>query len=136
MTDVTTGQASTDVAAACEDTARRILDDIGGLQRKQAELHAQFSTIQELDPHSPQLDGISRVIDETARIVGALARQRTELLDGLPVITDAQGRLCVVADQLVKDSRLVERTKERLVKVTQTIRTAEQLLVKVAALVA
>src|SRR5690242_8472990 len=136
MADTDTVQSSSEVAASCEDTARRILDDIGNLQRKQAALHSQFSAIQELDPHSPQLDGISRVIDETARVVGALARERTELLDGLPVIVDAQGRLCVVAEQLVKDSRLVERVKERLQSVTRTIATAEQLLVRVAALVA
>ncbi|MBI1209899.1 MAG: hypothetical protein GC190_00410 [Alphaproteobacteria bacterium] len=129
-------QSSAEVAANAEQAARRILDDIGGLQRKQAELHSQYSAIQELDPRSPQLDGISRVMDETSRVVGALARQRTELLDGLPTITDAQGRLCVVADQLVKDSRLVERVKERLQSVTKTIATAEQLLIKVAALVA
>jgi len=136
MTDTVTALSPAEVAATAEDAARRILDDIGGLQRKQAELHAQYSTIQELDPRSPQLDGISRVMDETARVVGALARQRTELLDGLPTITDAQGRLCVVADQLVKDSRLVERVKDRLLKVTKTIATAEQLLTRVAALVA
>ena len=136
MTDIVTALSPAEVAATAEDAARRILDDIGGLQRKQAELHAQYSTIQELDPRSPQLDGISRVMDETARVVGALARQRTELLDGLPTITDAQGRLCVVADQLVKDSRLVERVKDRLLKVTKTIATAEQLLTRVAALVA
>jgi hypothetical protein len=136
MTDSATAQSPAEIATTCEDTARRILDDIGNLQRKQAALHAQYSAIQEIEPHSPQLGGISRVIDETARVVGALARQRTELLDGLPIIVDAQGRLCVIAEQLVKDSRLVERVKERLQSVTRTIATAEQLLVRVAALVA
>lgn len=125
-----------EVAASAEQTAGRILDDIGNLQRKQAELHAHYSQIQELEPHSPQLEGISRLMDETMRLVGALARQRTELLDGLPIIIDAQGRLRVVTDQLGKDARLVDRVKERLQKVTKTIATAEQLLVRVAALVA
>jgi hypothetical protein len=136
MSDVEAVQSPADLAAEAEEKARRILDDIGGLQRKQAELHAQYSTIQELDPRSPQLEAISRVMDETARVVGALARQRTELLDGLPTIIDAQGRLCVVSEQLAKDARLVERVKERLQTVTKTIATAEQLLLKVAALVA
>ena len=136
MSDVDAVQSPADLAAESEQKARRILDDIGGLQRKQAELHAQYSTIQELDPRSPQLEGLSRVMDETARVVGALARQRTELLDGLPTIVDAQGRLCVIAEQLAKDAKLVERVKERLQKVTKTIATAEQLLVKVASLLA
>ena len=135
MSDVTT-LSPTEVAANTEVAARRILDDIGGLQRKQAELHAHFSQIQELDPRSPQLEAISRVMDETMRLVGALARQRTELLDGLPTITDAQGRLCVVSERLVQDARLVERVKERLQRVTKTIATAEQLIIKIAALAA
>jgi hypothetical protein len=136
MTNMVTAPSPAEIAANAEDSARRILDDIGGLQRKQAELHAQYSAIQELDPRSPQLEALSRLIEETARIVGALARQRTELLDGLPAITDAQGRLCIVADRLAQDSRLVERVKARLETVTKTIATAEQLLVRVAALVA
>jgi hypothetical protein len=133
MTDVVT---SAELAANTEQAARRILDDIGGLQRKQAELHAQYSQIQELEPHAPQLEALSRMMDETMRLVGALARQRTELLDGLPTITDAQGRLCVVSEKLVQDARLVERVKERLQRVTKTIATAEQLLIKIAAIAA
>ena len=125
-----------DLATETELTARRILDDIGGLQRKQAELHAHYSQVQELDPRSPQLESISRLMDETMRLVGSLARQRTELLDGLPIIFDAQGKLCIVADQLAKDARLVDRVKERVQKVTKTLATVEQLLIKVAALVA
>jgi hypothetical protein len=136
MSGALTMPTPAEVAANAELMARRILDDIGGLQRKQAELHAHYSQVQELDPRSPQLEGISRVMDETMRVVGALARQRTELLDGLPIITDAQGRLRVVADQLAKDTKLVDRVKERLQKVTKTIATAEQLLVKVAGLIA
>ena len=136
MTDVVTAQSPADLAVSTEQAARRILDDIGGLQRKQAALHAQYSQIQELDSHSPQLEGISRLMDETMRLVGALARQRTELLDGLPTITDAQGRLCVLSEKLVQDARLVERVKERLQRVTKTIATAEQLLIKIAALAA
>ena len=125
-----------ELAANTEQAARRILDDIGGLQRKQAELHAQYSQIQELEPHAPQLEALTRMMDETMRLVGALARQRTELLDGLPTITDAQGRLCVVSEKLVQDAHLVERVKERLQRVTKTIATAEQLLIKIAALAA
>jgi hypothetical protein len=136
MSGALTMPTPAEVAASAEETARRILDDIGGLQRKQAELHAHYSTVQELDPRSPQLEAVSRVMDETARMVGALARQRTELLDGLPVIVDAQGRLRVVTEQLSKDARLVDRVKERLQKITKTLVTAEQLLVRVAALVA
>jgi len=135
MSDSTT-LSTAEIAVNTEIAARRILDDIGGLQRKQAELHAQFSQIQEIDPHAPQLEPLSRMMDETMRLVGALARQRTELLDGLPTITDAQGRLCVLSEKLVQDARLVERVKERLQRVTKTIATAEQLLVKIAALAA
>jgi hypothetical protein len=134
MSDVETVKSPAELAAEMEVKARRMLDDIGGLQRKQAELHSHYSTIQELDPKSPQLEAISRVMDETARFVGALARQRTELLDGVPTITDAQGRLKVITEQLAKDAKLVDRVKERLQKVTKTIATAEQLLGKVAAL--
>jgi hypothetical protein len=134
MSDVETVKSPAELAAEMEVKARRMLDDIGGLQRKQAELHSHYSTIQELDPKSPQLEAISRVMDETARFVGALARQRTELLDGVPTITDAQGRLKVITEQLAKDAKLVDRVKERLQRVTKTIATAEQLLGKVAAL--
>jgi hypothetical protein len=134
MSDVETVKSPAELATETEVKARRMLDDIGGLQRKQAELHSHYSTIQELDPKSPQLEAISRVMDETARFVGALARQRTELLDGVPTITDAQGRLKVIAEQLAKDAKLVDRVKERLQRVTKTIATAEQLLGKVAAL--
>jgi len=123
-------------AADAELRAREILDKMGELQRRQAELHAQYSTIQELDPKSAQLDALSRLIDESGRVVGALARQRTELLDGMPIIVDARGRMCVVAEKLAKDANLVERVKGRLQKAAKAIATAEQLLVRVTALLA
>jgi hypothetical protein len=136
MSNVDEVQSPAGLAADAELRAKEILDKMGALQRKQAELHAQYSTIQELDPKSAQLDALSRVIDETGRVVGSLARQRTELLDGLPIITDAQGHVCVAAAELAKDANLVERVKGRLQNATKAIATAEKLLVTVSALLA
>src|SRR5258706_14045746 len=118
MSNVDVVQSPAGLAADAELRAKEILDKMGELQRKQAELHAQYSTIQELDPKPAQLDALSRMIDETGRVVGSLARQRTELLDGMPIIVDAQGRVCVVAAELAKDGNLVERVKVRLQNAT------------------
>ena len=137
MSNVDQVQSPAGLAADAELRAKEILDNMGELQRKQAELHAQYSTIQELDPKSTtQLEALSRMIDETGRVVGSLARQRTELLDGMPIIVDAQGRVCVVAAELAKDANLVERVKGRLQSATKAIATAEKLLVTVTALLA
>ena len=136
MSNIDELQSPADLAAQTELRAKAILEKIGELQHKQAELHAQYSTIQELDPKSPHLDAMSRLIDETGRIVGALARQRTELFDGMPIIVDTQGRIGIVAETLAKDAKLVERVKDRLQKATKAIATAEKLLVRVMALLA
>lgn len=136
MSNIDDVQPPAELAGEAELRAKAILEKIGELQRKQAELHAQYSTIQELDPKSPQLEALSRLMDETGRIVGALARQRTELLDGMPIIVDAQGRICIVAETLAKDAKLVDRVKERLQKVAKSIATAEKLLMRVTALLA
>ncbi len=136
MSNVDEVRSPAGLAADAEQRAKDILDKMGALQRKQAELHALYSTIQELDPKSAQLDALSRMIDETGRVVGSLARQRTELLDGMPIITDAQGRVCIAAAELAKDANLVERVKGRLQNATKAIATAEKLLVTVTALLA
>ena len=136
MSDLKKMQSPADLAAETELKAQHILDELAALQRKQALLHAQYSTIQELDPKSVQLDPLSRALDETSRTIGALARQRTDLLDGMPIIVDAQGRLCVVADRLANDAKLVERVKGRLQAATAAIASAEKVLTTVAALVA
>ena len=136
MSYVESESSPADLAAEAEQRAKDILYKVGELLRRQAEVHARFSKSQQQDPRSPDLAPLSDIIEEINRIVGALGRQRTELLDGLPIILDARGQLDIVAEQLARDAKLVERVKDRLRRVTLTIATAERVLTRVATLLA
>jgi hypothetical protein len=125
-----------DLAADVEQRAKDILYKVGELWRRQAELHGRFSRRQAQDPRSPELAPMSETIEEMNRIVGALGRQRTELLDGLPIIFDARGQIDVIAEKLARDAKLVERVKDRLRRVASSIATAERVLTRVASLLA
>src|SRR5262249_10437326 len=98
-----------DIAMETEHRAKDILFKVGELLRRGAELHARYSSIQAQDVRSPDLPPLQTAMDDTNRLVGALGRLRTELLDGLPIILDARGQIDVVAEKLAKDASLVER---------------------------
>lgn len=134
MSTIETDAAPAEIAEETEQRAKDILYKVGELLRRQAELHGRFSRLQAQDPRSPELASITETIEEMNRIVGALGRQRTELLDGLPIIFDARGQIDVIAEKLAKDAKMVERVKERLRRVTTTIATAERVLSRVATL--
>ena len=125
-----------DLAAEAEQRAKDILYKVGELLRRQSELHGRFSRRQQEDPRAPELAQMTEALEEMNRVVGALGRQRTELLDGLPIIMDARGQLDIVAEKLARDAKLVERVKDRLRRVTLTIASAERVLTRVAGLLA
>ena len=136
MSYVETETSPADLAAEAEQRAKDILYKVGELLRRQAELHGRFSQRQQEDPRAPELASMTETLEEMNRVVGALGRQRTELLDGLPIIMDARGQLDIVAEKLARDAKLVERVKDRLRRVTLTIASAERVLTRVASLLA
>ena len=136
MSYVETETSPADLAAEAEQRAKDILYKVGELLRRQAELHGRFSHRQQEDPRAPELASMTETLEEMNRVVGALGRQRTELLDGLPIIMDARGQLDIVAEKLARDAKLVERVKDRLRRVTLTIASAERVLTRVASLLA
>ncbi len=70
--------------------------------------------------------------------IGVLAMERTELLDDVPIIRLATGRIKVVTEKLDKDAELIKRTEEKLKRVTKAIENAEKVLgvlIRLAAIV-
>ena len=136
MSYVDTEQSPGELAADAERKATDILYKVGELLRRQADLHGRFSKLQQIDPKSGDLATLSDAMDECVRVIGALGRQRTELLDGMPIIADAKGQIDALTERLANDAKLIDRVKERLRKVTAAIATADKLLGRVATLLA
>jgi hypothetical protein len=109
------------------DNQDRLQDDILELQRRKRNGE---------DIDEDRLRELKEARKETGRMAGILASERTELLDDLPVIRTATGKLEVVAAELAEDATLLDRATARLKQVTKTLQTVEKLAIKIAGLFA
>lgn len=125
-----------EIATDIERRNKEITVKINELMGQQEKVQARLSALQ-ARRNSADRDKISELKaarTEASQTIGILARSRTELLDGLPIIATAAGELEVVAEELGKSARLIERSVERLKKVTSAIQSAEKTIVRIASL--
>lgn len=125
-----------EIAAEIERRNKELTVKINELIGQQEKVQAKLSALQ-ARRNSADKDKITELKTarkEASQTIGILARSRTELLDGLPIIATAAGELDVVAEELGKNARLIDRAVERLRKVTSTIQSAEKTIVKIASL--
>lgn len=118
-----------EISVAIERLMRQqddILEDILVLKRKERD----GETIDE-----NHLQELMDTRKQASNQIGILSLERTELFDDLPVIRLASGKLKVLASELEKDAKLIEETKNKIERATQTIQTAETLILKVIDLV-
>lgn len=129
-------QNAAELAAEVERRNKELTSQIDELLEKQIRLQAEISKLQrERDPaNATRLEELKSTRKDTGTMIGVLATNRTELLDGLPVITDAAGELDVIAEDLAKDAALIEDVAKRIKKVTKAIGRAEKLIVKAVSL--
>lgn len=83
-----------------------------------------------------RLEELKKARREAGRMAGLLAAERTELLDDLPVIRTATGKLQVAAAELAESAELLERATARVKEATKSIQKAEKFLVKIVSLLA
>lgn len=129
-----------ELAAAIERRSAEAGAKIGELLNKQTDAQTRITELQrELRDHADpakqtRLAELKEERDRAGRQIGLLARHRVELLDDLPIIVDAAGRLDVVAEQLSEDAAEIDRIASRLKKLTSTIKKAENTIVKIISL--
>jgi conjugal transfer/entry exclusion protein len=130
-----------DLAAKIAFQSEEIKNNIDKLIDRQEDLQDDILTLQRRKRDGEaidekQLDEFKKIQKEASRMVGTLAIRRTELLDDLPVIRTATGKLKVVTAQLENDANLIEDAKARVEKVTKSLKKAEKLIVKIIGLIA
>lgn len=130
-----------DLAAEIAFQSDELKDKIDKLIDRQEDLQDDILTLQMRkrdgeEIEQEQLDDLKKTQSEAARMVGTLAIQRTELLDELPIIRTATGKIKVVAGQLAEDANLIEEARERVEKVTKLLKKAEKLIVKIVGQIA
>lgn len=126
-------QTPEELSAEIERRNKELTTKIDDLLKQQVKQQAEIGQLQrKKNPaDKPRITELKKARDDATTMIGVLAATRTELLDGLPVVTDAAGELDVVAAELAKDAKLIERVANRLKKVTETIQKAEKMIVKI-----
>ena len=126
-----------DIATEIERRNKEITLKINELMGQQEKVQARLSALQAQRnaANKNKIAKLKAARTEASQVIGVLAHSRTELLDGLPIIATAAGELDVVAENLGKQARLIERSVERLKKVTAAVQSAEKTIVKIASLV-
>lgn len=122
-----------ELAADIERRNAELTTKIDDLLKQQVKLQAEISQLQRKKNQAdrPRIAELKATRKDATTMIGVLAATRTELLDGLPIITDAAGELDVVAEELAKDAKLIKRAAQRLKKIAETIQKAEKLVVKI-----
>lgn len=125
-----------EVATDIERRNKEITIKINELMGQQEKVQAQLSALQAKrdTANKEKISELKTARKEASETIGVLARSRTELLDGLPIIATAAGELDVVAEELGRSAQLIERSIARLKKVTSAIESAETTIVRIAAL--
>jgi len=130
-----------DLAAKIAFQSEEIKGNIDKLIDRQEDLQDDILTLQRRKRDGEaidekQLDEFKKLQKQASRMVGTLAIRRTELLDDLPIIRTATGKLKVVTAQLENDANLIEDAKARVEKVTKSLKKAEKLIVKIIGFIA
>jgi chromosome segregation ATPase len=129
-------QTPEELCAEIERHNKDLTAKIDDLLTQQMKLQSEIGRLQRKKDSAdkPRIEKLKKAREEATTMIGVLAKARTDLLDGLPIITDAAGELDVIAADLAADAKLIERAQKRIEKVTKTIQKGEKLIVKVISL--
>lgn len=131
---------ATELSAAISLRSEELKEEIKKLMDRQEDVQEDILELQRRkrsgqDIDETRLTQLKEVRKEASQMIGLLALERTELLDDLPVIRLATGKLKVVASELEEDAALIDQAAEKLKRATEALERAEKVLVKVISLV-
>jgi seryl-tRNA synthetase len=125
------------LAAEIERRNKQLTDEIGELLHSQSKIQQRISELlakKAATTRKAEIRELRGVRDEANKTIGILAAERTDLLDGLPVVLDAAGVLDVQAKRLAKDAALIERAAAKVKRATEKIAKAERLIIKIGSM--
>jgi len=128
--------AAKDIAASITLRDEQLKDTINSLMGRQDDIQEDILELQRRKRQGEEFDeqlllDLKAIRKESSNQISLLAMTRTELLDDLPVIRLATGKIKIITAELNDDAELIKRTAEKIENTAKMISKAENVLLKI-----